>query len=713
MKRTAATPKKEIDLSSPVYYLNRELSFLEFNKRVLAEAESLEHPLLERMKFVSIFSTNLDEFFMIRVAGLKSQMMAGVVELTPDGMTPLEQLREIHKRLVPLYIRQEEILTKVIFPELEKNGIFIHDIEKLDKPDREYLNKYFNDTVLPILTPLTLDPAHPFPRIINRSLNIGFVLIDKHKKNIEKRIAFIQIPAMLPRFIPLPGKTGYHFILVEHLIRDNAEVLFKGLEIEAANTFRVTRDADFDIAEDEAEDLLKEIAEQVKNRKWGNAAVRLEVSKAMPDYLVNILMKSLELEPDDVYVMGRPLNLIDLLQLMKIESRKLKDIPFQTHIIKPFLLDGPEIFDRLKKQDYLAHYPFDSFTNSTLKLLQTASTDPDVLAIKITLYRTGLNSPIVDALKVAAENGKAVTAFVELKARFDEENNIIWAKELEQVGANVVYGVLGLKTHCKICVIVRRELSELKTYIHLSTGNYNSTTARIYTDLALFTTNKDFADDAIHLFNFLTGYSYHKEWNKFIVAPSGLRKKLVELINREAELHTPENPGLIFAKMNSIAHEEVTQALYKASQKGVKIQLLVRGICCLKPGIKGVSDNIEVRSIIGRFLEHSRIFYFKNSGDEEIYLSSADWMTRNLHKRVELMYPVFDVSIKEKLKDILNIYWRDNKKSWKLMSDGSYQHVQPKPNEELFSVQEFLIEELIKNMRKRKKFVPMVKNKPQ
>jgi polyphosphate kinase len=712
MKRAVNTRIKEPDLSSPIYYFNRELSFLEFNKRVLAEAESKEHPLLERLKFVSIFSSNLDEFFMIRVAGLKGQMQAGVVDLSMDGMTPEEQFLEIRKRLLPLYVRQEDILLNQLLPEFERNGIFFLDINKLDEKDKDYLNKYFCDKVLPILTPLTLDPAHPFPRIINRSLNIGFSLIDRHKKTIERIIAFVQIPAVLPRFIQLPGKKGYHFVFVEQLIKANAGILFKGLEIEAASPFRVTRDADFEIAEDEAEDLLKEIAEQVKNRKWGSAAVRLEVSKSMPEYLLERLIKSLDIDDDDVYVHTRPLNLTDMWQLMKIDMRQLKDKPFLTHVIKPFLADGPELFEKLRKQDFLVHHPFDSFTNSTLKLIQTASTDPDVLAIKITLYRAGLNSPVVDALKKAAANGKAVTAFVELKARFDEENNINWAKELEEVGAHVVYGVLGLKTHCKICVIIRREASGLKTYMHLSTGNYNSTTARIYTDIGIFTTNKEIADDAIHLFNFLTGYSYHKEWNKLIVAPSGLRKKLVELINRETELHTPENPGFIFAKLNSIAHEEVTQALYRASQKGVKIQLLVRGICCLKPGLKGVSENIEVRSIIGRFLEHSRIFYFKNGGDEEIFISSADWMTRNLHKRVELMFPAIDDNLKLKLKELLEIYWKDNKKSWKLMPDGSYKLLQLKAGEEPFTVQEHYINELLKDKRKKKKFAPLTKNKP-
>ena len=706
-KNTDKKLKKEvksngIDLNDTKYYLNRELSFIEFNKRVLREAELPEHPLLERIKFVSIFSSNLDEFFMIRVAGLKRQIQAGVVELSHDGMTPEEQFLEIRKRLLELYAKQEKILLNQLLPELEKEDIHFHELKNLGQEDLDYLDKYFCEKVLPVLTPLTLDPGHPFPRIINRALNIVFVLNDKQKKSTEKRIAFLQIPGFLPRFIQLPHRKGYHYILIERLIQWHAYTLFPGLTIEAANPFRVTRDADFELAEDEAEDLLKEIAEQIKNRIWGSAAVRLEVGSSMPQFLVDILMNTLELTKDDVYVLSRPLNLVDLMQLLKIEKRHLKDKPFKTRVHPQFYGEGSEIFDALKKKELIVHHPFDSFTNSTLKLIKTAANDPDVLAIKITLYRTGSNSPVVNALKQAAENGKAVTAFVELKARFDEDANIIWAKELEQAGCHVVYGVLGLKTHCKICVIVRKENEKIISYLHLSTGNYNSTTARIYTDLALFTTNPDFASDGIHLFNFLTGYSYHKEWKSLIVAPMGLRKKIIELINREAELHTPENPGLIFVKLNSIAHGEVTRALYRASQKGVRIKLLVRGICCLVPGVPGVSENIEVRSIIGRFLEHSRVFYFKNGGDEEIYLSSADWMTRNLHKRVELMFPIHDKHLQKEMKKLLEIYWKDNVKAWRLKPDGTYELLQPKDGEKPFSAQEHFLNELFK-IKKRKK----------
>lgn len=679
--------------NSDKLFFNRELSLLEFNRRVLAEAEDKSHPLLERLKFISILSSNLDEFFMIRVAGLKNQKTAGVVELSFDGMTPQEQLDEIRKRLVPIYKRQEEILNNDILPALEQEGIFIHRIENLNKNDLEFLNEYFNKCVLPVLTPLTLDPAHPFPRIINRSLNIAFVLSDSSKRASEKRVAFLQLPNVLSRFVKLPREDGEHFVLLEQVIKANAETLFPGLIVETTNTFRVTRDADIEIAEDEAEDLLTEIAEEIKKRRWGTAPVRLEVSTNMPDYLLKILIKSLDLEPNDVYIHNRPLHLPDFMFLTKLDKRHLKYIPFQTRILPDLLSTSTSIFDVIAKKDLLVHLPYDSFTNSVLRFLTEAANDPKVLAIKITLYRTGMDSPIVAQLKKAAENGKDVTAFVELKARFDEENNIIWAKELENVGVHVVYGVIGLKTHCKICMVVRKEGEKLVSFLHLSTGNYNYITSRLYTDLGYFTARNNFQSDAINLFNYLTGYSFYKEWKRMLVAPINLRQKILKLIERETELHTENNPGHIFIKMNSLAHQEVITALYKASQKGVNVQLIIRGVCCLKPGVKGISDNIEVRSILGRFLEHSRIFYFKNGGHEEYYLSSADWMTRNLHNRVEIMFPILDNSLKEQLKNILEVYWKDNTKAWILQPDGSYKKIKRGKDEEAFIAQEYFLEQ--------------------
>lgn len=681
-------------LTSHDLYFNRELSLIEFQRRVLSEAENPKQPLLERLKFCSILSSNLDEFFMIRVAGLKSQIAGDVVELSYDGMTPKDQLAEIRKRLIPIYKKQESIIKDTIFPELAKNGIIINHFKDLNEDEQLKLKDYFISEILPVLTPLSLGPANPFPRLINRSLNIAFVLGSPDDENLEKHVAFIQVPSILPRFIELSGYDEIRFVLIEHIIISLADVIFPGFKIEAANTFRVTRDADFEIAEDEAEDLLSEIAEQVKQRNWGRAAVRLEVTAKMPDYLVHLLMNALELMPDDVYVHDRPLNLVDFMELMKIDKRHLKDIPFVSKKIDEFTGEASEMFDYLKSNDILVHHPFDSFSGSTVKLISDAACDPDVLAIKITLYRAGSNSEVVESLKRAAENGKIVTAFVELKARFDEEKNIVWAKALEQSGAHVIYGVPGLKTHCKIALIVRRESGKIKTYVHLSTGNYNQVTARLYTDIGFFTSNEKFGMDATYLFNYLTAYSYHKNWNHLIIAPNDLRRKILELIEREIELHTPENPGLIFAKMNSLAHREVIPALYRASQKGVKIKLLVRGICCLKPNEPGFSDNIEVKSIIGRFLEHSRIFYFKNGGNEEYYLSSADLMSRNLHRRVEIMFPIHDENLRQQLWKILNIYWEDNINSWKLLNSGQYEKAVCEDDATGLSAQDYFLEEI-------------------
>jgi len=633
---------------SKSYFFNRELSLLEFNSRVLEEARNDQHPLLERLKFIAILSSNLDEFFMIRVAGLIGQKEADITTLSFDGLTPQEQLFEIRKRLEILYENQEKILNDEILPALEKEGVVFHTFDKLSKSDKEFLKNYFCDLVLPVLTPLSLDQAHPFPRIINRSLNIAFVLEDKSSSFGERRISILQLPSILPRFVKLKRSKGYHFVMLEDVIIENSEILFPGYEIITANTFRVTRDADIEIADDEAEDLLKEVAEQIKLRSWGTAAVRLEINANMPDYLVGILKKAIEIDDDYVYTLNRPLKLPDFMELSKIDIHHLKDVPFQANIISDLASEDSNIFDTISKKDILVHRPFDSFTQSVLKFLNTAASDSKVVAINITLYRVGMNSPVVEALKRAAENGKDVTAFVELKARFDEENNIIWAKELEQLGVHVIYGVLGLKTHCKIALVVRKEGDKFIKYLHLSTGNYNLVTSRLYTDVCFFTVRPEFTTDAIFLFNYLTSYSYQKEWNAFLVAPINLRQQIISLIDREIDLHTPDNPSEIFIKMNSIAHEEVIQRLYKASQKGVKIKLLIRGVCCLRPGVEGLSENIEVRSIIGRFLEHSRIFYFKNGGKEEIYLGSADWMSRNLHKRVELMFPIYDKTLQKK-----------------------------------------------------------------
>lgn len=688
------------NLKDPKYYINREISLIDFNERVLYEAMDERHPLLERLKFCTIFSSNIDEFFMIRVAGLKGQIESNVMELSYDGKTPKEQLAEIRDKLIPLFNLHTKILMDDIYPKLKENDIEFYLYNQLDEMDKAFLDNYFDKYVFSVLTPLSMGPTNPFPHLINRSLNIAFILYDQVKH--EEIYSFLQVPNFLPRLVQLPNRNGYHYILFEEIIKANAYKIFPGMQIVGAYNFRVTRDADVEIAEDEAEDLLSEISEQIKLRRWGMAPVRLELNLNFPKDLLDFLLPYLNLSEEDVYVYNRPLNLPDFMALMKLDLPALKDTPFNPRIIQDFQGDNQAIFDAISQNDYLVHHPYDSFSNSVLRFLNIASNDPDVLLIKITLYRTDSKSPILEALKIAAENGKSVTAFVELKARFDEENNIVWAKKLEKSGVHVVYGVPHLKTHCKIAYIVRKEQDNFRTYVHLSTGNYNQTTSRLYTDVGFFTSNSEFGKDAALLFNYLTSYSHPSDWKHFSVAPINLYQKIIYMIDREIEKSTPENPGLIFAKMNQLAHRELIPKLYQASLANVKIQLLVRGVCCLRPGIPDVSENIEVRSILGRFLEHSRIFYFKNGGEGEFYLSSADWMSRNLHNRVEVMFPIYNKNLQNTLWNILNTCWQDNYKSWQLNPDGSYTKRQPSEGEKPFIAQEKFIE-LTKNHRNKSK----------
>lgn len=681
------------DLRNPSLYINRELSWIEFNKRVLQEAEDTRHPLLERLKFLAIFSSNLDEFFMIRIAGLKDKMASNSISITQDGMSTQEQVQEIRQRLLPLVKRQGEILLNDVLPALANHGIVIHDYDKLSARDRSYIEKYFQQRIFPILTPLAVDPGHPFPRLINRNHNIIFIVRDKNDNNAESQIAMLQLPQVISRFIPLPRKTGHHFVMLGEAIKANADLLFPDFVVEQAHTFRVSRDADIEIAEDEASDLLTEMEEQVRQRHWGDA-VRLEIDANMPEELISMLMNFLSLQHDDVYAINGPLNIADFMDLSKIAMHQLKYPPFTTRPLQKFHTEGISVFNAIKQQDLMVHHPFDSFSQNVVKFIKAAASDPAVLAIKMTLYRTGGDSAIVEALKKAVENGKQVTAFVELKARFDEENNITWARELEQAGVHVIYGIIGLKTHCKLTLVVRKEEETMRTYLHLSTGNYNQATARLYTDIGYFTAREDFGSDAVNLFNYLTGYSQYKDWHHLAVAPIDLDHKIIELIRRETENHTPENPGEIIAKINSLVDGKVIRALYRASQKGVKVKLIIRGICCLRPNIPNVSENIEVRSILGRFLEHTRIIYFKNGGDEEYYLSSADWMPRNLYNRVEIMFPVLEQTAKTQLKRILDIYWKDNTKAHILQADGSYKHIERSENDAPFTAQQYFLDEL-------------------
>ena len=695
-KQHLSVPKEDIIIPK-ITFFNRELAWLQFNQRVLCEAEDIHHPLLERLKFLLIFCSNLDEFFMIRVAGLKEQLENNSLEISSDGMTPREQLIEIREQLIPLLERHENCFQHDVMPALRERDIFIHTFEELLNKEKEFAKHYFENDVLPVLTPLALDTAHPFPRLLNRSLTIVFLLRDEIRPG--RKIAVLQVPPILSRLVQLKRNSGSHFILLEHIIQEYAHMLFPGYFIEESYSFRVTRDAELEIAEDEASDLISEIAEQVRQRRWGTDAIRLEIEEKAPDSLIQLLMKALDLQLFDVYKTGVPLNPTDLMSLFKLEKPELKDAPFFSKKILEFTDNPDDIFEAIRKRDFLVHHPFDSFTNSVVKFIDAAANDKNVLAIKITLYRAGGSSPVVDALKRAAENGKQVTAFVELRARFDEENNIIWARELERVGVHVVYGILGLKIHTKITLVVRKEGKKIRTYLHLSTGNYNVSSSRIYTDIGYFTVREDFGKDAIALFNLLTGYSHQDEWQRIAVAPEGLKQKVLDLIIRETEKSTQERPGFIFAKMNALVDEEVIQALYKASQHGVKIQLLIRGVCCLIPGIKGLSDNIEVRSILGRFLEHSRIFYFSNGGDEaEIYLASADWMPRNFMRRVEIMFPILDQKSYHLLEHILAVYWQDTVKSWLLNSDGSYTRLQSQ-EDNAFWAQNHFLQEILSNKK--------------
>ena len=671
-------------------YINREVAWVRFNERVLQEAYNQSHPLLERLKFLIIFTTNLDEFFMIRISGLKEQLLQHAIDLSVDGLTTAEQLHRLRTMLLPLHTAHEECYKNDIMPALSKQGIKLLELSDLNESHQAYVKGLFVTDILPVLTPLAIDPGHPFPRLLNRSLNIVFLL--KDEKKVGSKVAVLQVPPILDRLVSINVHPSHQtFILLEKIIQENADILFPGFTISESHCFRVTRDADLDIAYDEAEDLMSEIAEQVRHRRWGTDAVRLEVESSTSKDVVQMLCKSMNISNDDIYFSDIPLNLSDFYTLYKVDKPQLNDTPFLSRQFPEFLGASSEIFDHIKKKDILVHHPFDSFTSSVVRFLQSASIDDQVLAIKITLYRAGGSSPVIEALKIAAENGKQVTAFVELRARFDEENNINWAKELENVGVHVVYGVLGLKIHSKIAMVVRKE-HKIRTYLHLSTGNYNVSTSRVYTDIGYFTCREDFVNDAIHLFNMLTGYSHHEHWDRFSVAPDHLRNDVLDLISREAEYSTHEKPGRIVAKMNALVDRQVIDALYKASQKGVKIELIIRGVCSLIPNIPGLSENITVKSVIGRFLEHSRIFYFSNNGKSEIYLSSADWMPRNFNNRVEIMFPILDKKSFSLLEHVLSIYLEDNSASWKLNEDGEY--TRPLQREDGFNSQHYFLKEL-------------------
>jgi polyphosphate kinase len=663
--------------------LNRELSLIEFFRHVLDEARDNRNPLLERLRFLTIFSSIVDEFFMVRVSGLKEEVEQGWVQPSPDGMTAAEQLREIRNRIEPMAIEQVRCLEEEILPELASSGVVLAAYDSLSKTEREVADEYFTQQVLPVLTPLAVDPAHPFPYISGLSLNLGMMV--RSGSDEETRFVRLKVPPVLPGLVQVSEKTKFTFL--SEVIAANLGALFPGLTVEQAHTFRVTRDADIDIREEEADDLLRALQQELRKRRFGSP-VRLEVSADMSDEMVGYLMESIGVEPDDVYVVPGPLNILDLSQLCELDRSDLKYRPLRTTFPAQLKL-GKSIFDAIKRGDILLHHPYTDYSAMT-KFIRAAAADPNVLAIKICLYRTGQQSEIAEILRQAGEQGKQVTALIELKARFDEENNIEWAQRLERAGVHVVYGLIGLKTHCKLTLVVRREGQKLRRYVHIATGNYNPTSSSTYTDLGIFTADEGFGEDATEFFNYLTGYSRQKDYRKLLVSPVNLREKLTALIERETAHAKAGRPARIVAKLNRIADASLIDSLYEASQAGVSIDLIIRGICMLRPGVPGLSENIRVRSVVGRFLEHSRVMYFRNDGSEEIYIGSADWMVRNLNHRVEVVCPVEDPRLKKHLKeDLLEAYLRDNVNARELRADGSYARVHPINNEVSFDSQMF------------------------
>lgn len=655
------------------YYTNRELSWLLFNHRILNEARDKSIPLFERMKFLSITASNLDEFFMVRVASLKDMVNAGYEKTDIAGMTPLEQLKALHKEIHSFVELQYSTYNRSLIPLLEQNGLhIIKHHEQLSKEEATYIDQYFMDNVYPVLTPMAVDSSRPFPLIRNKSLNIGALLQKKNEKELE--FATVQVPSVLNRIVPIPSEEGKQkVILLEEIIERNIQKLFLNYDIVCAHPFRIMRNADLTIEEDEAADLLKEIEKQLKKRQWGEA-IRLEVEEGIDKHLLKILKKEFSIGEQSVYEIDGPLDLTVLMKMYGLEGfeshKNPKFVPQQV----PALPAGCNIFEEIRKGDVLLHHPYQTFT-PVVEFIRQAAKDPEVLAIKQTLYRVSGNSPIIAALAQAAENGKQVTVLVELKARFDEENNIVWAKMLEKAGCHVIYGLVGLKTHSKITLVVRREEDGIRRYVHLGTGNYNDATAKLYTDVGILTCSETIGEDATAVFNMLSGYSEPLFWNKLALAPLWLKDKFLYLIEREKKHAKEGRPARIIAKMNSLCDQDIIAALYDASAAGVKIDLIVRGICCLKVGISGVSENITVRSIVGNFLEHSRIFYFENDENYEIYCGSADWMPRNLERRVEILFPVDTQELKEELLHILQVQLADTAKASVLKQDGSYAKV--------------------------------------
>lgn len=676
--------EKKNEFHLPEYYENRELSWLKFDARVLNEAKDKSIPLLERLKFVSITSSNLDEFFMVRVASLKDMVHADYRKRDIAGMTASEQLDRINTATRKLVESQYNTYNRSLVPLMAANGIhIIEKYEELTAEQAAYVDRYFEEDVYPVLTPMAVDASRPFPLIRNKTLNIAALLSskkdEKHKDAVE--FATVQVPGVLPRLVPIPADTsedsgeveGRTFILLEQIIEKNIDKLFLNYHVLCAHPYRVMRNADLPIDEDEAADLLKEIQKQLKKRQWGEV-IRLEVEASVDKKLLRFLKDELKVAEEDIFQISGPIDLTFLMKMYGLSGcDALRYEPYKPQRV-PEIEPGEDIFEAIRGGDILLHHPYETF-DPVVDFIRQAASDPDVLAIKQTLYRVSGNSPIIASLAQAAENGKQVSVLVELKARFDEENNIVWAKKLEQAGCHVIYGLVGLKTHSKIALVVRREEDGIRRYVHLGTGNYNDSTAKLYTDCGIFTCNEAIGEDATAVFNMLSGYSEPLSWNELVLAPIWLRTRFMRLIARETKHAREGKPAKIVAKMNSLCDEGIIAALYEASAAGVKIELIVRGICCLKVGIPGISENIHVRSIVGNFLEHSRIFFFLNDGEEELYMGSADWMPRNLDRRVEILFPVLDDTLKEKVKHILDVELADNTKAHVLKPDGEYEKI--------------------------------------
>ncbi len=686
---------------APENFSNRELSWIAFNQRILGEAKDKTLPLFERIKFLSITASNLDEFFMVRVASLKDMVEAGYTKADIAGMTPKEQLKKVNKATHDLIAAQYSTYNRSLLPLLKNNGlVVVEQHEKLTKEQADYADRYFEENVYPVLTPMAVDSSRPFPLIRNKSLNIG-ALLRKKGEDSEVEFATVQVPSVLNRIVELPYANGNRCIIyLEEVIERNIRKLFLNYDVLCAHPFRIMRNADLSIDEDEAEDLLKEIERQVKQRQWGEV-IRLEVEEGIHKELLALLVSELSVEKEDIFEIRGPLDLTVLMKVYGLDGfEALKNEVYQPVAVQEFE-DAEDVFEAIRKQDILLHHPYQSF-DPVVDFIRQAARDKDVLAIKQTLYRVSGNSPIIAALAQAAENGKQVSVLVELKARFDEENNIVWARKLEKAGCHVIYGLVGLKTHSKITLVVRRESEGIRRYVHLGTGNYNDATAKLYTDLGLLTCNESIGEDATAVFNMLSGYSEPLSWNCLTLAPLWMKERFLYLIEREKKHAKAGEPARIIAKMNSLCDRDVIVALYQASAAGVKIDLIVRGICCLKVGIPGVSENITVRSIVGNFLEHSRIYYFENGGEEEYYLSSADWMPRNLERRVEILFPILDETLQTKVYNILDTQLRDTMKAQLLQPDGTYDKID-KRGKVAFHSQNYFCEEAQQQALDRKK----------